>query len=259
MHKIIVKFIVFLIVTLMLHACTREPEVVDASTLRDSPQKFEGKRIKFYLDAVQGALEKSAEHSDTKNYLISLDPRINSAFPISMVMKSDLSSKWAAANLDEYVQYTVTLTGTVHAVTAGKLSFYDFIADDFVINSYNDNSYGTYSGVKTPNGLPSEALEIPQPMRVVDVDKIALFPDQFKSKPLLIEMIVSKDDFKPGVGDNIQLKTAKLTFIFSKSLALSIYDSVNNASFIEIVGTLDAGIATDGTPLIAVKNVRFKR
>lgn len=260
MHKLITSFVMTLALTFVLCACSQEPEVVDVASLKTSPEKFTGKRIKFYLDAVQGALGTGAEPSDTKGYLMSLDPRIASAYPISLILKPDLSSKWVAANLEKYRQYTVTLSGTLNAVTSGKLTFYDFVADDFVINADNDNSRGAYNGARSANGLPSAILELPQPTRVADLNKIGLFPDQYKGKPLQIEAMVTRDDFKPGVGDTVQLQTHVLTFSLSKELAASIYDKVSSSvSFLEITGTLDARKAADGTPLIAVKHVRFVR
>lgn len=264
MHKLITSFVTALALVLTICACSQEPEVVDVTTLKTSPEKFTGKRIKFYLDAVLGALGPGAEPSDPKGYLRSFDPRIAdplmaSDFRISMVLTPDLSSKWVAANLEEYHQYTVTLTGTLTAATFDKLTLYNFFADDFVINADNENSDGTYNGAMTSDGLPSDTVELPQPTRVTDVNKIGLFPDQFKAKPLLIEAVVSRGDFKPGSGDTVQLQTSALTFVLSKELAASIYDKVANVAYLEIVGTLDAVKAPDGSPLITVRHLRLVR
>ena len=259
MYKLITSFVMALALIFTLCACSKEPEVVDVALLKTSPEKFAGKRIKFYLDGVQGTIGTGADPSDPKGNLVSLDSRIVSDYRISMALKPDLIPKWTAANLEKYHEFTVTLTGTLAPVTFDKLGLYKFSADDFVINADNENSHGAYSGAKTADGLPSDALELPQPTRVLDANKIGLFPDQFKGKPLWIESMVSKDDFKPGVGDTVQLHTHGLTFIFSKELAASIYDKITGVSFLQIIGTLDAAKAADGTPLITVKHVRFVR
>lgn len=62
--------------------------------------------------------------------------------------------------------------------------------------------------------------------------------------------MVSKDDFKPGAGDTAQLRTSSVTFVLSKQLAANIYDKVAPAAYLEIIGTLDAAKAADGSPLI---------
>lgn len=259
MRKIFALLAMLLASTFLLGACTQELVVVDATTLKTSPEKFAGKRIKFYLDGVQGTIGDGSDPSDPLGKLVSLDPRISSDFRITMALKPDLIPMWKGANLQKYHKFTVTLTGTLTPVTSEKFTLYNFSVDEFIINADTGTSPGSYRGAKTADGLPTETLDLPQPTRVDDVSKIGLFPEQFKNKPLQIEAMVSKDDFKPGLGDTVQLRTYALTFVLSKELAASVYNKVNSVSFLEITGTLDSAKAAEGNPVITAKQVRFVR
>lgn len=259
MRKIIVGFVTTLTIIFTLFACSQGPEVVDITTLNSSPEKYVGKRIRFYLDAVQDRTGMASEFKDPTAYLMSFDTRMGNDFKISVMLKPNLLAKWEAANLDNEHEYTVTVTGNFTSMKLGKLTAYHLITDDFVINSESKFNSATYSGSKTTDGLPSETIDIPRPTRVLDVNKIGLFPDQFKSKSLMIEAMVGKDDFKPGAGDAVHLRTSSLTFVLNKKMAADIYDKVTTVAYLEIVGTLDAAKAADGSPMIVVKHLRFLR
>lgn len=257
MRKLITGFVIALALTATLCACSQEPEIVNITTLRSSPEKFVGKRVKFYLDRVQDSTGTGADSTDPAGYLMSFDNRMGYDFNISIMLMPKLLDKWTAANLDDRHEYTVTVTGDFSSTKLDKLTFYQLNVDDFVINSENEFSKVFYTGSKTADGLPAQTIVLPRPARVLDVNQIGLFPDQFKSKLLLIEAIVSKDNFKSGAGDTVQLRTSALTFVLSKKLTENIYDKVAPLAYMEIVGTLEVEKAADGSPMITVEHMRF--
>ena len=252
MFKVLTTLVIA-VAFLCLSACSQSAEEVDVTTLWSTPEKFSGKRVKFFLYGV-GAIELS-----TDGYLHPRDRRIGGDYKLQMRLSPTAREKFAQANLDPNLIYTMTFSGEVTQIQDGTLILHEVLADDFVINAEEDFAVGIVAALdrKGPSAFPTAIVQMPRPTTVTDLARVGLFPDEFKGKSLRIRGYFSKEDFKPGQGNAVELHAKGITFVMNKEVASSVYDKVQLISSLELVGRLESQKAADGTPKITVDTIKI--